>query len=446
MVVRWKGYLSRSVTIGMRVPQGSVVAPLPFTLLLGDVGKGVRKDTVVTAYADDIALWRKSRHRRPKKDSDQHKSELRLFQKQVDLVMTQLTELGFMLSAAKTVYMPVHGIGYNRGDYPDWNYIKVGGIPVYPAKAVRYLGVIFQRDEKWTSHINQVIINATRALNLVRVIRREPWGQRRETLISIVKSLVRSRLLFGSPAMHDLPPGVVYRLARVECQVLRLGLGLLASVPHEQVHKPPIVVLEIPELRCQDGLHLLLVHVREMIRKEYKGEDFLLYIDGSVLEDGRTGAGIFLENTQESISMKLSSTSIFSVELITIREAIKIVLPHPPTCITVLSDSRASLKALLSCQCDSQSDTLQEILHLTAEASNKDIQIRYQCISSHVGLHGNKKADGAAKKDALAPEEDMISIKFTVRDALHRFNRAIWETWKEGYTATAIARGWPTTA
>ncbi|XP_076036561.1 uncharacterized protein LOC143022300 [Oratosquilla oratoria] len=148
MVVRWKGHLSRSSTIDMGVPQSSVVAPLLFTLLLGDVGKGVRKDTVVTAYADDIALWRKAMHRRPKKDSDQHKSELRLFQRQVDLVMTQLTDLGFMLSAAKTVYMPVHGIGYNRGDYPGWNYIKVGGTPVYPAKAVRYLGVIFQRDGK----------------------------------------------------------------------------------------------------------------------------------------------------------------------------------------------------------------------------------------------------------------------------------------------------------
>ncbi|XP_076059542.1 uncharacterized protein LOC143036179 [Oratosquilla oratoria] len=541
MVVRWKGRLSRSSTIDMGVPQGSVAAPLLFILLLGDVGKGVRKDTVVTAYADDIALWRKARHRRPKKDSDQHKSELRLFQRHADLVMTQLTDLGFMLSAAKTVYMPVHGIGYNRGDYPDWNYIKVDGTPIYPAKAVRYLGVIFQRDGKWTSHINQVIINARRALNLVQVIFREPWGQRRETLISIVKGSVRSRLLFGSAAMHDLPPGVVYRLARVECQALRLGLGLPASVPHEQVYneagalplwyqlkkdackylftsakvanstdeelredwlpasqtthiqdlpgsvqdldipdlgsvknlcikaglppdarqlvtqcqvdlfhpwvlKPPTVVSEIPGLRYQDGPYLLLAHVREMIRTEYK-EDFLVYTDGSVLEDGRTGAGIFLENTQESISVKLPPTSIFSAELIAIREAIKIVLalPHPPASITVLSDSRTSLKALQSCQCDSQPDTLQEVLHLTAEASNKAIQIRYQWVLSHVGLHSNEKADGAAKMGALAPEEDMISIQFTVSDALHKINRAIWETWKADFTATAIARGWPTT-
>ncbi|XP_076065293.1 uncharacterized protein LOC143039302 [Oratosquilla oratoria] len=284
MVVRWKGHLSRSSAIDMGVPQGSVVVPLLFTLLLGDVGKGVRKDTVVTAYADDIALWRKSRHRRPKKDSDQHKSELRL---------------------SETV-------------------------------------------SKFTLDL------------------------------SIVKSLVRSRLLFRSPAMHDHPPGVVYRLARVECQALRLGLGLPASVPHEQVY-----------------------------------------------------------------SEAASPTSIFSAELIAIREAIKIViaLPHPPTSITVLSDSRASLKALQSCQCGSQPDTLQEILHLTAEASDKDIQIRYQWVPSHVGLHGNEKADGAAKKGALAPEEDMISIKFTVIDALHKINRAIWETWKADYTATAIARG-----
>ncbi|XP_076055140.1 uncharacterized protein LOC143033533 [Oratosquilla oratoria] len=166
-----------------------------------------------------------------------------------------------------------------------------------------------------------------------------------------------------------------------------------------------------------------------MIRTEYK-EDFLFYTDGSVLEDGHAGAGIFLEKTQESIYLKLPPTSIFSAEFIAIREAIKVVLALtlPPTCMTVLSDSRAILKALQSCQCNSQPNTLQEILHLTAETSNKDIQIRYQWVPSHLGLHGNEKADGVAKKGALAPEEDMTSIKFAVSDALHKINRVIWET------------------
>ncbi|XP_076047383.1 uncharacterized protein LOC143028915 [Oratosquilla oratoria] len=143
---RRDGALSTKAPIDMGVPHGSVVAPLLFTLLLADVGNSVRGDTVVTAYADDKALWRKSRHRRPKKDLAQHRAGLRGFQCQVDLVVTQLTSLGFSLSAAKMTYMPVHQIDYNIGTYPDWNHIKVCGTPVKPAKSVRYLGVVFQRD------------------------------------------------------------------------------------------------------------------------------------------------------------------------------------------------------------------------------------------------------------------------------------------------------------
>ncbi|XP_076049338.1 uncharacterized protein LOC143030016 [Oratosquilla oratoria] len=141
--VRRKGVLSRRTQVDMGVLQGSVVSPLLLTLLLADLGKGVRGDTVVTAYKDDIALWRKSRHRRPKKNSAQHKPELRRFQEQVDVVVAQLNSLGFTLSAKKIVYMPMHLAGYNSGIYPGWNLKNICGTPVEPAKSVRYLGVLF---------------------------------------------------------------------------------------------------------------------------------------------------------------------------------------------------------------------------------------------------------------------------------------------------------------
>ncbi|XP_076029849.1 uncharacterized protein LOC143018375 [Oratosquilla oratoria] len=220
----------------MGVPQGSVVAPLLFTLLLAGLGEGVRHDTVVTAYAGDIALWMKSRYRRPKNNSANHRAEVGVFQEQVDVVVNHLMDLGLTLSGTKTVYMPVHSKDCNAGQYPDWNQITVCGTAVKPAASVRYPGVTFQWDGHWNEHLSQVCLSARRALNLVRVTRREKWDQRRETLIPIIQSFVRSRLLFGVPALHDLPLTAVQRMARVECQALRLGLGLAKSVPQAQVY------------------------------------------------------------------------------------------------------------------------------------------------------------------------------------------------------------------
>ncbi|XP_076059716.1 uncharacterized protein LOC143036353 [Oratosquilla oratoria] len=484
-------YNEVSAPVDMEVPQGFVVAPLLFTLLLADVGKGVRSDTVVTAYADDVALWHKSRHRRPKRDSAQHKAELRVFQSQIELVVAQLTSLGFSLSSTKTVYMPVHQVGYNRGEYPNWNHITVCGSPVKPTASARYLGVIFQRDGRWTKHIQQVSRNARRALNLVQAIRHESWSKHRATLIPIVQSLVRSRLLFGAPALHDLPPETLRNMTRIECQALRLALGLPTSVPQEQVYSeagilplrhrlnsikdiclaaglrpddrrlvsqhqfdpvppwdldPPDVTPGIPGLNRDDSPHLLLMRTRELLARKY-AEDFLVYTDGSVREDGRTGAGVFLQPTNESFSVKLPPTTIQTAELVAIREAVvKVInLPQPPPRVTILSDSRTSLTILQGAYYESRSELLDDILRLSTEATNLGVRLRYQWVPSHVGLHGNEMADSAAKRGALLPEEYRVVLQLTVCDAFRRIEQASWDIWESDYAATAAYRGWPTT-
>ncbi|XP_076038377.1 uncharacterized protein LOC143023659 [Oratosquilla oratoria] len=489
----------------MGVPQGSVVAPLLFTLLIADVGKGVRGDTIVTAYADDIALWRKTRHRRPKRDSTQHRAELRHFQSQIDLVVTQLTSLGFSLSAAKTTYMPVHQIGFNSGTYPEWNHIKICGTPVRPAKSVRYLGVTFQRDGRWSQHIQQVTFNARRALNL---------------------SLVRSRLLFGAAVLHDLSRDAVHKLTLIECQALRVGLGLPRLVPHEQVYSeagilplwrrikrdacryffssarvpnstdeelsegwvaapptepvcglpisvkdiclqaglqpgdrrlvaqnqqdpfppwtysPPEVRTEVYGLGRQASHHLLLESTKKFLAEHYAG-DFLVYTDGSVLEDGRTGAGFYLQSTRETFSIRLPPTTILTAELVAIREAlIKIIaLPQKPPRVTILSDSRSSLTVLQGAHCTTRPDVLNDILRLSAEAAQMGVCLQYQWVPSHVGLQGNEKADRAARQGALAPEEEAIPIQLTASDMYRMIDRAVWDMWKAEYAATAVSRG-----
>ena len=49
MAVQWKNTISPKRTIDTGVPQGSVIAPMLFTLMLQNVGKGLQKDTTVTA-------------------------------------------------------------------------------------------------------------------------------------------------------------------------------------------------------------------------------------------------------------------------------------------------------------------------------------------------------------------------------------------------------------
>ncbi|XP_076067748.1 uncharacterized protein LOC143040552 [Oratosquilla oratoria] len=433
------------------------------------------------------AIFNFSRYRRPKKNSANHRAKVRVLQEQVDVVVNHLMDLGFTLSGTKTVYMPVHSKGYNAGQYPDWNQITVCGTAVKPAASVRYLGVTFQRDGLWNEHLRLACLSARRALNLVRVIRREKWGQRRETLIPIIQSLVRSRLFFGAPALHDLPPTAVQRMARVECQALRLGLGLAKSVPQAQIYNeagllplwhclkkdalrdickkakiqpgqrrriaqcqvdpfppwtltPPEVELNLPGVSRRDDPHTLAARAREQIALKYR-DDLLIYTDGSVFEDGRSGAGIYLYNTKEAHPVKLPPTTILTAELVAIREAVQTVLalPHPPPQVTVLSDSKSSLIAIQNGSCASRPAILNDVLCLLTEAGRAGVHFRFQWVPSHVGLLGNEMAD---KTGATLPNSKVTSIQPSAHDLFCKIDRAAWDLWKLEYHSTAVERGW----
>ena len=141
MAVRWKNTISPMRTIDTGGPQESVIAPMLFALMLQDVGKGLQKDTTVTAYADDLAIWRTTTFRRPNKNGPRQKSALKLFQDEVNTIVRSLQNSGFMLSSQKTVFMPVLLQGVSS---PDNLQIDVQGTPIKGSDSVRYLGVTFQ--------------------------------------------------------------------------------------------------------------------------------------------------------------------------------------------------------------------------------------------------------------------------------------------------------------
>ena len=43
--------------VDMGIPQGSIIAPMLFTILIHDLPKALSKTTHIAQYADDIAIW-----------------------------------------------------------------------------------------------------------------------------------------------------------------------------------------------------------------------------------------------------------------------------------------------------------------------------------------------------------------------------------------------------
>ncbi|XP_076031896.1 uncharacterized protein LOC143019797 [Oratosquilla oratoria] len=246
--------------------------------------------------------------------------------------------------------------------------------------------------------------------------------------------------------IHGLPVSV-----RELCKTAKIQPGERRRIAQCQVDPfppwdltPPDVELDLPGLSRRDDPHMLAACAREMITLKYP-DDFLAYTDGSVLSDGRTGTGIYLQDTMETFSLKLPPTTILTAELIAIREVIRkiIALPHPPTQATVFSDSKSSLAAIQNGSCTSRPDILKDVLSLLTEADRLGVLLRFQWIPSHVGLHRNEMVDNAAKLYASSPEDGVIPLQPSANDIFRKTDLAAWDVWKLEYHSTAAARGWP---
>ena len=58
-----------------------------------------------------------------------------------------------------------------------------------------------------------------------------PWANQPKTMITLVKSLVRSRLYYGLEACYDMPASLITAIERAECRTIKLALGLPRATP-----------------------------------------------------------------------------------------------------------------------------------------------------------------------------------------------------------------------
>ena len=151
----------------------------------------------------------------------------------MDRVIRFMQVNGFTLSTQKTVFLPFHICSRRIQDIS----VKVNNEHVFPTDQVKYLGVVFQRMGSTNRHVDHNARNASRALNVIKVLSTQPCANPPKVLVSLVRSLVRSRLVYGLEAMPSITETGLKRLTAIKVWALRLALGLPQSVPHSLVYR-----------------------------------------------------------------------------------------------------------------------------------------------------------------------------------------------------------------
>ena len=124
------------------------------------------------------------------------------------------------LNAAKTEFMWF--VPPRRRHQLPSDHLAVGSVQVKPATSVRDLGVYLDSDLSMKSHITRLVCTCFGVLRQIRSIRR---SLPRESVLTLISSLVMSKLDYCNVAFAGLPRGELDRLQSVINAAARLTIG-----------------------------------------------------------------------------------------------------------------------------------------------------------------------------------------------------------------------------
>ena len=166
------------------LPQGSILSPLLFNIMLSDIPTCPSVST--SLYADDCAIWT---------SGSNVKLLINKMQKHLNSLESWLKDWGFKLSENKTV--PVL-FTKSKKKY-DIN-LKINEKITPFQNSYRFLGMIFDQNLNWNLHINNIIERCKRKINLLKCLAGSHWGNSSKSLLIFYRAYIRPLLDYGCEA------------------------------------------------------------------------------------------------------------------------------------------------------------------------------------------------------------------------------------------------------
>lgn len=83
----------------------------------------------------------------------------------------------------------------------------------------------------WNRHIDYIVKKCNIPIRILNCIRGTWWGADPQTMLTLYKTLIRSRLEYGGFLISPCKPKQFYKLEKIQLRCLRLALGYRNSTP-----------------------------------------------------------------------------------------------------------------------------------------------------------------------------------------------------------------------
>ena len=200
------------------VPQGSVLSPTLFLIVINNILSNPPPGVKISLYADDVVLWVSSFYLQ---------TCLTCIQRALDLMQGWSEACGLRFSTTKTkaiVFMRPYAIGTLR--YSEHIHdLTLYGARIDMVTHHRYLGLVFDRSMTWKYHILDLKLSLVSKINILKAISGVSWGADRQTMLMLYRNMIRPKLAYGCALYSSAKTPLLDLLVAEQNKCLKLATG-----------------------------------------------------------------------------------------------------------------------------------------------------------------------------------------------------------------------------
>lgn len=483
--VSYKNYTTTQKRVEVGVPQGAVLSPLLFNIMLSDLP---HSDNVkVVTYADDITLITRG------KTLSEARDHMQIYLK---CLGKWFKNWKMNINPQKSVFQ----IFTRKRNIPNIT-LRVYNHNLQLVNEQRVLGIMFDSPKlTFTKHISYLQLECQKRLNILRVLSSTRWGCSRTLLRKVYTSYIQSKMEYGSILLVNISQPLMEKLEKIQNAAMRSILGARKTSPicsmQVETFLPPLrLKLRLNFLKWSiktKGHHFLRGEIfgnkdnpnkiyqrifteisyfmqmknqriessnpipkiepwidieksisiempltasiaHESINKRFS--DYIqrnyekhieIYTDGSKLSSGSASAAVYIpELNRKVITFKLNADhSILGCELYAISKALELVeILNSNKQYIIITDSQSALSAIKN----TTKISYQTLIEPIQMSIRRNLNVKLQWTPSHCGIIGNDIADKAAK---LGHSNEVSTLSFLSQEEhsyrLHGYFRRYW--------------------
>ena len=216
--IRMGNFTSHTYLLDNGIPQGSTLSVTLFLIAINDLITVIDAPIEKCLYVDDLLICY----------SAESMEEIQtVLQNAIDSINREAHQKGFRFSETKT--KAIHFCRL-RSQHNEPRLI-LNDTPITNVESIKCLGLFFDKKLTWDIHIKHLATRCKKALNILRCTSSINWGAEREVLINLYRTLVLSKIDYGSIVYSSARRSRIQVLESIQNTGLRLATGAFRTSP-----------------------------------------------------------------------------------------------------------------------------------------------------------------------------------------------------------------------